>query len=392
MSKKIFNIIIVLLSAAVLLLLIAALLMFLKSNTGSSNSGNDVIDNVTETSAEPTTEAPVTPDYPEYVLQQGPLQDPADFRGTDWVVIGKDGYLYENGYINEYLGTAPKYVNVTDDQLQSRVDKLKYIQDTLFNRGVAFCVVITPSKGANLSQFIPDYYKADHITPVGYVRPYIRFKQFLTDKGVYFVDSETVLKSVGLTNTFPKTGTHWNKLSSYEVTREIVSEYERQTGIQVQHLASHGIISSKTPCPFNANEQDIFGILMQSNRQDMKDAIVDDEYYWQDAYLTDTTNPKIGHMIIQGGSFTGDLNYYFGNLQLASGVQSYYYNNGGNVNINWQHQLRSSKFVLLEVNEQFIYNMGGDAPAWAENDINILPLGNNIVDSLYDYLVANPST
>jgi len=386
---------IILLAAAALLLIIAVLMMTVHSKTDTSTIESNVIAKVAETSdepsAEPPTDAPVTPEYPEYVLQQGPLLDPEGYRGTDWVVIGKDGYLYENGYINEALGTAPKYVNVTDDQLQSRVDKIKYIQDTLANNGIAFCLAITPSKGANLSQYIPDYFKAEHPAPAGYVRPYIRFKQFLTDKNVYFVDSETVLKSVGMTNTFPKTGTHWNKLASYEVTRAVVAEYESQTGTQVQHLASHGIITSNKPCPWNANEQDIFGIVYQGKSSEMKSAIVDDEYYWHDAYLTDTANPKIGRMIIQGGSFTGDFNYYFGSLKLSSGVTSYYYNNGGKVDINWYSKLRPASFVLLEVNEQFIYNMGGDAPSWGQNDVNILPLGNNIVDSLYNYLKANPA-
>ncbi len=31
------------------------------------------------------------------------------FRGNASVIIGEEGYLYENGYINEYFGFAKKY-------------------------------------------------------------------------------------------------------------------------------------------------------------------------------------------------------------------------------------------------------------------------------------------
>ena len=360
----------------------------INSSVESVESTEETTEEITETT-EPE-ETDTSPKYPQYVLPESPLLDPEGYQGTAWVVIGKDGYLYENGYINEYLGTAPKYVNVTDDELISRAETLKYIQDALAQKGIAFCVAISPSKAGNLPQFIPDFYKTDHITPEGYIRPYIRFKKFLEDKGVYFVDSETVYKSVGLTNTFPKTGIHWNKLASYETTCAVIAEYERQTGIEVRHIASDGIIYKPNPPPFVGNEQDIFGVVYSGKRQEMKTAIIDDKYYWHEMFIDDKSKPKIGHMIIQGGSFTGDFGYYFGDLKIAESVTSYYYNNSGKVNIKWENEINKTKFVLLEVNEQFVYNMGGNAPQWAENDVNILPLGKNIVDSLYDYLAANP--
>jgi hypothetical protein len=61
------------------------------------------------------------------------------------------------------------------------------------------------------------------------------------------------------------------------------------------------------------------------------------------------------------------------------------------MNINWKSEIRKTSFVLFEVNEQFIYNMGGNAPSWGQNDIDILPFGNNIIDSLCDYLAENPA-
>ena len=332
----------------------------------------------------------VTPRFNQYVLPEEELMEPEGFQGTMWVVVGKNGYLYENGYINEYTGAAPKYINVTDDELINRAEALKDIQDELEARGIAFCVVISPSKAGSLPQFIPDFHVKEYPPLIsGYVRPYIRFKQFLEDKGVYFIDSATVYESIGLTNTFPRTGIHWNLMAAFETVDAVVEEYERQRGFEVRRLIADSTISS--PNPIHGNEQDIFGIVYSGrNREHTATAIIDERYYAHDVFLEPGGGkPKIGRTIIQGGSFTGELGRFFG--QISDSVHSIYYNNGGNLNgINWQRTLRDADFVILEVNEQFVYNMGGNAPAWAENDINILPLGPNLIDHLLEYLYDNP--
>ena len=332
----------------------------------------------------------IEPRFEEYNLPPEILYDPDGYRGTEHVIIGKNGCLYENGYINEYLGYAQKYINVTDAELISRANVLKEIQDELALRGIAFCVAISPSKASAMPDYIPDWYIAQNkpISP-DYVRPYLRFVEFLKEKGVFFVDSTSLYKSLGLTNTFPKTGIHWNKFASFETCVAIIAEYERQTGEEVKHLAADEIRFSKNPPGFGNPEQDIFGIVYSGKKKEKENAIVDEKYYWHDAYTANSSKPAIKHMLIQGGSFTGDFYHYFGSFGIASDMSGYYYNNGGDMNINWKREIEKTKFVLLEVNEQFIYNMGGNAPSWGQNDIVILDFGPNIIDSLWDYLISN---
>ena len=330
----------------------------------------------------------IEPRFPEYILPPEDLRDPDGYRGTDHVIIGKNGCLYENGYINEYLGYAQKYVNVTDEQLISRVKVLKEIQEELALRGIAFCVAISPSKASAMPDYIPDWYIAQN-KPISndYVRPYVRFVKFLKENGVYFIDSSSLYKSLGMTNTFPKTGIHWNRLAAFETCVAIIDEYERQTGTEIKHLAADEIRFSKNP---PGAEQDIFGIVYAGKKKERENAILDDRYYWHDAYTKYPSRPGISHMTIQGGSFTGDFQHYFGGYGIASDITSYYYNNGGDVNINWKSEIKKTKFVLLEVNEQFVYNMGGVSPSWGQNDIIILDFGPNIIDSLHEYLISNP--
>ena len=95
--------------------------------------------------------AVIVPRFPQYILQEEELAEPHGFHGSMHVVVGKNGYLYENGYINEYLGSAQKYVNVTDEFLAEKVETLKNIQEDLETRGIAFCFVISPSKAGSHS-------------------------------------------------------------------------------------------------------------------------------------------------------------------------------------------------------------------------------------------------
>ncbi|MCL2158678.1 MAG: hypothetical protein FWH48_04645 [Oscillospiraceae bacterium] len=398
--ENIMNILVVALFAVIIVTLSSVLALLIADETKPKSKGESLaaatdesptIDQVAE--AEPTTEEvlDIVPEFPEYIRPAEVLRDDPEgwFRGDIWVVVGRNGCLYENGYINEYLGAAPKYVNVTDSDLDYRVQTLKHIQDELAARGIAFCVAISPSKAAAMADYIPDWYKAENPPLVdNYVRPYVRFLKKLEEAGVYFVDSASLYRSIGLTNTFPKTGIHWNRLAAYETCVAIIAEYERQTGTEVKHLATGGVRYGNNPV---ASEQDIFGIIYSGRRAEREFAIIDDKYYWHDTYTANTNKPAIKHMLIQGGSFTGDFHYYFGGFGITSDMSAYYYNNGGDVNINWEYEIGRTSFVLLEVNEQFVYNMGGNAPSWGYSDIEILDFGPNIVDSLWNYLRNNPA-
>ena len=336
-----------------------------------------------ENPAETAIPAGVVPDWPEYVLPAFELIEPDGFLGTDAVIVGKDGYLYEPWYINEYLGYDYAYVYTDDEELTRRVMILKFIQEELEKRGIAFCVAISASKASSMPQFIPEFYTdARYTLDDDYVRPYVRFVKMLGEKGIYHIDSQSLFRSIGLTNTFPKTGTHWNKLASFEATKAVMAEIDRQTGRNIEKLVFDEIAAKNTPAPFYPNEQDIFNIGYSGNRQEMRYAITDDFYYWPEVYLEhDGNGDRLGHTIIQGGSFSHDFVYYFRDKKIATSVTAYYYNNDGKVDVDWAKEIGRAEFVLFEVNEQHVYNMGGGVPGDSST---------NIIDSLYFWLAGNP--
>jgi hypothetical protein len=245
-------------------------------------------------------------------------------------------------------------------------------------------VVITPSKASSLPLYIPDWYIAKYTPAAGYSRPYTRFLEALIDEGVFFIDSASVCKSAGLTNTFPKTSTHWTKPVAFEICLRVIAEYERQTGKQIKRLASNGILRGENPPGFGSAEDDIFGIVYAGKTNELKNAIRDDFYYWPDAYTANETAPSIPRLFIQGGSFADDIIYYFTEYGIAGDLRRIRYNNAG-AGVDWDNELITN-FVILERNEQFVYHLGGSAPAFGQKDFLAQSASANIIDSLYEFL------
>jgi len=328
----------------------------------------------------------IEPKFPEYLLAADEIYDPGGYRGTAQVVVGMNGYMYENGYINEFLGFSKKYF-IDDMFLKTKAGELKSIQERLAERGVAFLVLITPSKASSLPQFIPPWYTARFEPDPGYIRPYDMFLTLLDEYKINFIDSKTLFASLGLTNTFPKTGTHWTKFAALEAAAAAISAYGNQTGRKTRNLTAAGVFSGKEPPGFGTSETDIFGVAYAGKRGELEYAVTDELYYWPDVQTVDADAGAIGHIFIQGGSFTDDLAYYYTTYGISKNITNIRYNIGGDPEFaDWDLEINKTDFCILEVNEQFVYNMGGNAPSFGQNDFMNVSRGANIVESLYTYL------
>lgn len=368
---------------------------------GSDLGGVDVLDNTPS-----ETENPVEEEQGPVILEHNPLYaeinrlrmeqemvEPTGYKGTDQVIIGKSGYLYENGYINEYMGYSKMYREVTRETIDEQVRMLEYIQQKLAERGTAFVLLITPSKASQYADAIPEWYKAAHTAPADYVRPYTMMIERLKDSSVNYIDSAALYKEIGLQDTFPKTGIHWNKLAAVESIRAVLASYEKQTGKTVRQLGIEKINKSKNPPGFGNPEQDIFGLVYSSRPNASK--IVDDWYYWPEVYVENEGAARIS-VFVQGGSFTHDINTYLPNYKISKKLRSVYYNqddklfaDDATVDKQWNKYLDGCDLVIFECNEQFIRGFGGNAPRWAQADIAGYDIGPRVYESLYNYLQRN---
>ena len=326
---------------------------------------------------------------------EDPMIEPTGYRGTSQVVIGKSGVLYENGYINEYHGYSKMYRDVTPETINEQVEKLEFIQEKLKERGIAFVLVFSPSKGAEYPQAVPDWYKAMYVESSDYVRPFDMMIERLESSTINYINSSALYDEVGLEVTFPKTGIHWNKLASFETIKAMIASYEEQTGETIRHITADKLNKSTEPPGFGNPEKDIFGIIYSATPN--AERIVDEYYYWPEIYVENEDCDNTINMFIQGGSFTGDFTAYFPMFGITNRIRSVYYNQdkelfGRDTSVidnRWARHLRDCDYVVFECNEQFVRGFGGNSPQWAHADVTGYPIGNRVYESLYDYLTRN---
>ena len=180
-------------------------------------------------------------------MEEVPVE-PTGFKGSTAVYIGKSGYLYEAGYINDYYGYGGAGASVTQESQNITAQRLAYIQEELLYRyDIVMLLNISPSKAAEYPEFIPEYYKNRYLPVQDYIRPVDMLRAALEEYGVAYLDSSAYYKQIGLLNTFTKTGTHWNHIASFESTAQLLRMYSEIADRTVRQPEAVGVISSPTP-------------------------------------------------------------------------------------------------------------------------------------------------
>ena len=121
------------------------------------------------------------------------------------IVVGKKNFLFQEHYIDEYLG---KYF-IGREKADTMLTKLSEIRKYFKRYNTEILVVLTPGKPYYYPEYIPEYYKSA-ITPSNYAL----FKKSLasTDIPVFDVNGWFMqLKQNGdVPPLFTQTGTHWS--------------------------------------------------------------------------------------------------------------------------------------------------------------------------------------
>lgn len=146
------------------------------------------------------------------------------------VVIGKDTYLYEKGYIKAYYGQD----FIGDEKIKDRMRKLKFVCDSFSRLNKTVILVFAAGKGFYYPEYIPDELKAKKGTTnieryVYYAKEmginYIDFNQhFLNNKKKY----DYLL--------YPKHGVHWSTYGSDLAADSIVRYIESKKRIDMPNL------------------------------------------------------------------------------------------------------------------------------------------------------------
>lgn len=137
------------------------------------------------------------------------------------VVVGKENYLYEYGYIDAYYGTD----FIGTDSIVSRMNKLKYIQDTLSKLNKSIVLVFAAGKGT----FYPEYFPNKLKTKQGitnyetYVQQARKLRINYIDFNSYFVSQKHTSKYP----LYPQYGIHWSNYGICLAADSIVKYIEK---------------------------------------------------------------------------------------------------------------------------------------------------------------------
>lgn len=345
-------------------------------------------------------ESYAAPKFPEFAMDIPEAENQSPFRGDRNVLVGKDGVLFQQSYIHEAFGLSPRYTDVTNEYLQMRADKLLFIQQELEKRGIAFTVMFSPNKAVHYADYVPQWYLNRYSTTEGYERPYTRFLNIIKDTELHYIKSEDIFKENGLTNIFPMTGAHWNDIATALVTQELIETYQRLTGEQTPQLRITGV--EKTVETYNSEhvplELDLIQTLYAGRSVELQNAIYDPYYYHTQIETLNESAPPIEGLYLQGGSFRWGINDWLLRINFASAYYGSFYantNEGLEGIRNWADLLDSVSYVVFDINEQYVYNIGYSFDTFGEDDVNPLPSDRadfNIHDSLYAYLKYQEDT
>jgi hypothetical protein len=209
------------------------------------------------------------------------------------VVIGKDNYLFETGYINSWTG----HDFTSREKITGRVRRLTEFQRIMDDRGVNFILVFCPSKSRFMPENLPPKFRLK-----GANTNYDTYVDVLEHegKGLHFIDFNryfTLLKDTSTFTLYPKGGSHWTNFSSrYYALDSLLGYMQYLSGEKYPRLVTRRIYWSDSllvpdddistlfnliwPYPSGKITYADFGI--DSNRTVKPDVLaIGDSYYWQ---------------------------------------------------------------------------------------------------------------
>jgi hypothetical protein len=165
-------------------------------------------------------------------------------RGGTQVVPGRDGFLFEKVYVDAYNAGGKR----PERELRHVSASTRKLQDYLAADGVAFLLVIAPSKAEIYPEFLPD--SADVAGRSARRSNYDNLIGFLRADGVNLVDAHALFREwkaePGAPLLFGKGGTHWNQYGAARVVERICGDLRELTGKDLPSIRVTGAVTNRT--------------------------------------------------------------------------------------------------------------------------------------------------
>jgi hypothetical protein len=136
------------------------------------------------------------------------------------VVVGKENYLYEKGYIDSYYGKD--YIGI--DSIRKKMLMVAFLADTLKKLNKTLLLVFAPGKAAFYPEFIPDH----QAMPKGItnMEVYLRFAKELKIPHIDFHTWFNEQKKWSKYPLIPKYGIHWSEYGAFLAMDSMIKHIE----------------------------------------------------------------------------------------------------------------------------------------------------------------------
>lgn len=228
------------------------------------------------------------------------------------VVIGKEGYLYEQAYIDAWTGKD----FLGEEEIRSRTADLKRLQDTLCAGGVESFIVFAPGKGSYYPEYIPDRFMS-----VTGPTNYDAFKTEMDRLDVNYIDLRDWflrMKDTSQHELFPKTGVHWSKYGELLAADSMFHYVGSRIRQPLPELVIGAVHLADTVCNDEQDAERLMNLL--EDIPDLRMSYVN----WH--IEADTTQKKPRTIVISDSYFWGMFNLGFSESVLDHGRFWFYGN------------------------------------------------------------------
>jgi hypothetical protein len=158
--------------------------------------------------------------------------------GARDVIVGKQGYLFEEKYLKAYTGMD--YIG--DKKTEDLYRKIKFIQDTLEKKGIFFALLYAPGKATFYPEYIPSPFEKK-ATKTNYLEG-LKTAERLHINFIDFNNLFVKLKKTCPYPLYPQTGTHWSVYGSYLAFDSLTKYMANKSKKEMAHLNYTKVVMS----------------------------------------------------------------------------------------------------------------------------------------------------
>ena len=273
------------------------------------------------------------------------------YMNNQTIIIGKQSQLYEVEYIKNYC----KLIHpMPQDHAEAQVKDLAEIQDRLGQHGIAFVLLISPSKATIYPEYIPDIFCR---SPKSTSRDYENFVPLLDQYKINYVDGHAITlaaKTREQAPVFSQGGIHWNHFGAYHTVERLLEMIAALTDRSIGRLSLHRLEIDHTP---RGTDKDLAELLN----------LISPPYNYLVPHPTivrEGPAHDLGKAVFVGGSFMWTVLDILDPTHVFQAMDAYYYyklllksypdRTSRQIDvsqIDWNKDVLTSQVLVLEINE-----------------------------------------